>query len=271
MTIKEAEERLRTVGVPDPRDEARRIFSLIGGTPHHRLLSPLFETSDARVIRAIEKRCERIPLAYIIGEVDFYRERYRITPDCLIPRPDTEILVERAISLLPEGARFLDLCTGSGCVALSVLRNTKNTRAVAVDISGGALATAKENAVRLGLSDRIEFINCDVLKEEIEGDFFAVLSNPPYVSESAYASLEEEIYREPKIAFLGGEDGADFYRALTPLYREICERGGFIAYEIGYDQGEVLKKIAKENSLHCEITPDLSGNDRVAILSALKE
>ena len=267
ITLKEAEERLRAAGVPDPRDEARRIFSLIGGIEHYRLLSPLTASEDEKVIEAINKRCERIPLAYIIGEVDFFREKYKVTPDCLIPRPDTEILVERAIELLPEGALFLDLCTGSGCVALSVLNNTKNTRAIAVDISEGALATAKENAEALGLSERIEFIKRDVLKERIDKEVFAVLSNPPYVSESAYASLEEEIYREPRIAFLGGEDGADFYRTLTPLYREVAERGGFIAYEIGYDQGEALREIAKDNSLKAEIVPDLSGNDRVAVIT----
>ena len=265
ITLKEAIEALGKSGVDSPEYDARELFRAFGNLSGE--IPTLLTSSDSEELAvALSRRMAREPLQYIIGNVGFYREEYKVTPDCLIPRPDTEILVERAIELLPEGALFLDLCTGSGCVALSVLNNTKNTRAVAVDISDGALATARENAESLGLSDRVEFIKADVLEEMIEGDFFAVLSNPPYVSESAYRELEEEIYREPKLAFVGGRDGVDFYEKLTPTYRSVTERGGFIAYEIGYDQGEALRDIANRNDIPCEIVPDLAGRDRVAIL-----
>lgn len=266
LTLKEASDILAKAGITDSREEARRIFSLVGGFPHYALLSPALETDNEAVINAITRRCSREPLAYIIGEVEFYRERYKVTPDCLIPRSDTEILVDTAVKNLPCGASFLDLCTGSGCVALSVLKNTEDTRCTAVDISPSGLELAKENAKRLGLSHRIDFVLADACERRIDGDFFAVLSNPPYVSSSAYRTLEREIYFEPPLAFLGGEDGGDFYRAITPLYKSVAERGGFIAFEIGFDQGRLVSEIALENALNARIIQDLSKNDRVALL-----
>jgi release factor glutamine methyltransferase len=104
------------------------------------------------------------------------------------------------------------------------------------------------------------------MKNEISGEFFAVLSNPPYVTSEAYASLEPEIYKEPTAAFVGGEDGADFYRTLTPIYKQNIKKNGFIAYEIGFDQAEIIKKIASDNAMSCEIIKDFSGNARVAVL-----
>ena len=125
---------------------------------------------------------------------------------------------------------------------------------------------AKENAERLSLGARCDFLLADATKPIDAGEVFAVISNPPYVSDSAYTELEKEIYFEPKNAFVGGADGADFYRKITPIYRNIIDKDGFIAYEIGYDQGEIIKKIAEENQMSIAIFPDLSGNDRVAIL-----
>ena len=266
MTLKEAEQILADNGIEDARHEARIIFAAVGGEPIYKLLSPSYECENEAVAEAVLRRAKREPLAYIIGWVDFYNERYKVTPDCLIPRPDTEVLVDFAVDNIPEGELFLDLCTGSGCVAISTLCNTKNTRCTAVDISEAALTVAKENAAFMEVSDRIDFIRADVTSAAVRDKVFAVLSNPPYVSESAYRTLEPEIFREPSIAFLGGEDGGDFYRILTPMYREVISDEGFIAYEIGYDQADLLKKIAMDNSMRCSILRDLSGNTRVAVL-----
>ena len=266
MTLKEAEKLLKDGGIEDARHEARIIFAAVGGEPIYKLLTPDYSSENKEVEEAVLRRAKREPLAYIIGWVDFYNERYKVTPDCLIPRPDTEILVDFAVDSIPEGESFIDLCTGSGCVAISTLANSKNTRAVAVDISEGALSVARENASFMEVSDRIEFIKADVTEAPICDKVFAVLSNPPYVSESAYKTLEPEIYREPKIAFLGGEDGGDFYRKLTPLYRDVIADEGFIAYEIGYDQADLLACIAEENNMRISILRDLSGNTRVAVL-----
>jgi release factor glutamine methyltransferase len=269
MTLKEATARLTAAGIDDGRAEARRIFRHFGGFADYELLSPTLECNSEALYKAIERREKREPLQYIIGEVDFYRESYKVTPDCLIPRSDTEILVDYAVKNLPEGAKILDLCTGSGCVGLSVINNLKGATAVLADISEKALEVARENAARLGLSDRVTFISCDATQSQIDGEFDALLSNPPYVSDGAYCELEAEIYFEPRLAFVGGIDGGDLYRAITPLYKKIAEEG-FIAYEIGYDQANLITKIAEKSNLSAEIISDLSGNARVAVLRAVK-
>ena len=269
MTLAEATALLKAAGVDSPAHDAREIFHHFAKIPREELLFPGARAEDALVLPALTRRASREPLQYLIGEVGFYRETYRVTPDCLIPREDTELLVDTAVRLLPRGARFLDLCTGSGCVALSVLKHTDRTSALAVDLSEGALAVAKENAGRLSLSDRVEFLRADATKPCLPEDerFFAILSNPPYVSERAYRALAPELYHEPKEAFLGGEDGGDFYRALIPLYQDRLDRGGFFAFEIGYDQEALLTSLAGENGFCCEIRRDLSGNPRVALLT----
>lgn len=267
MTLKEATRLLEEAGIENARGEARTLFRHYVGFADYELLSPTLECDSDELRRALLRRKSREPIQYIIGEVDFYRERYKVTPDCLIPRQDTEILVDYAVKNLGYGARILDLCTGSGCVGLSIINNLEGAVCTLVDISESALSVARENAERLGLSGRVTFLLFDAASTRAEGAFDAVVSNPPYVTDKAYTELDREIYFEPRIAFVGGEDGADFYRSITPLYKDIAN-GGFIAYEIGYDQGELLKRIAEENGLCCEIIPDLSGNDRVAVLKS---
>ena len=271
MTINEAIDILTKAGIDTPGHDAEELFCHFGGYSKSTLyMMHGIESDDPRLIEAIERRAKREPLQYIIGKAHFYRECYKVTKDCLIPRFDTEILVDYAVKNLPDGSSFMDLCTGSGCIAISVLCNTKNTTAIAVDIDGGALALAEENAHENGVADRIHLRRADLMNEAVDEEVFAVLSNPPYVSEDAYKGLEGEIFHEPPHAFLGGEDGGDFYRALTPIYKEKINDDGFIAYEIGYDQAELIRRIAEENGMSCEIIKDLSGNDRVAVLKFSK-
>ena len=266
MTLGETIKILSDAGVDNPRYDARELFHRIGKMPISELISPLAECDSPELISAIERRKKREPLQYIIGEVDFYREVYKVTKDCLIPRQDTEILVDFAVKNIPAGKRFLDLCTGSGCIAISTLKNTKETHAAALDISESALLLAKHNAEKNGVSERIDFICADATENALDGEFFAILSNPPYVSESAYMSLEPEIYFEPKIAFVGGESGLDFYEKILSIYNDKISRGGFFAFEIGYDQGKALSELAALHGRECEIIKDYSGNDRVAVL-----
>ena len=178
----------------------------------------------------------------------------------------TEILVDYAVKHIPSGELFLDLCTGSGCVGISTLKNTDRTRAVLADVSIDALDVARENVRLNGVDARAELRRADVLCDRIADSCFAVLSNPPYVKRSVYEGLEAEIGFEPTMAFVGGEDGLDFYERLTPLYRDVIAEGGFIAYEIGFDQADALRRIAESAEMTCEIIKDLSGNDRVAVL-----
>lgn len=267
MRLSEATLRLNKAGIDDPRGEARRLFVELGGTPLADTVGADPCSDKPELIEAIKRREEREPLQYILGYADFYRERYKVSPDCLIPRQDTEVLVELATRLIPDSERFIDLCTGSGCIAISTLKNTTATTAVATDLSGAALSIARENAAANGVSSRLTLVEADVLEKKIEGDFFAVLSNPPYVTADAYKSLDAELYFEPKMALVGsGDDGADFYRRITELYSGAIKDGGFIAFEIGFDQAKPLLEIARDFGMRCEIIKDLSGNDRVALL-----
>ena len=269
MRLSEAVKLLRDAGVSEPRVEARLIFTRIGKIPAYMTVGGDVEIVSPEVDDAVKRRCRREPLGYVMGEVDFYNESYKVTADTLIPRPDTEILVEYAVANIKKGGRFADLCTGSGCVAISVLKNTSGTTAVATDISRPALNIAKENSVRNGVEERIEFIEADVLSDpdkSVFGGIDALLSNPPYVTNEEYVSLEKEIYFEPKSAFVGGEDGGDFYRAITAKYKDLIAPDGFIAYEIGYGQAELLRQIANAEGMDSEIIYDLGGNPRVAVL-----
>ena len=266
MTFKECIDALRAAGIETAEHEARELFTRFADFPRGGVILNTDASASEELSSAVERRCSREPLQYIVGEVGFYRELYSVSPDCLIPRADTETLVDFAVKALKEGARFLDVCTGSGCIAVSTLKNTRATTAVAVDISYGALDIASKNAAKNGVGDRIEFLRMDALSGAPDGKFDAVLSNPPYVSQSEYEALAPELYFEPKLALLGGEDGADFYRYMIPAYKKCLTDGGFMAFEIGSSQGALLTTLAAENGMLIEIIKDLSGNDRVAVL-----
>jgi release factor glutamine methyltransferase len=203
------------------------------------------------------------PFAYVIGEWYFYDETYKVSPDCLIPRPETEHLVEWLIKNLPINGTFADLCTGSGCIAISTLTHRKDLTAVAVDISEKALEIAKDNAQSIGVCDRISFVNGDILKAFPleESKFDAIVSNPPYIQTDVIETLSVQVKNEPRIALDGGNDGLDFYRVIFGEYVSNVKPGGVIICEIGYDQGEALKTL-----FGCEIMKDYSGNDRIALL-----
>ncbi len=272
MTLREAAALLGKAGISDALMEARLLFSRVGGIPEAALYGSDPFLEDEKILPFVRRRASHEPMAYILGERGFYRETYFVNRDVLIPREDTEILVDFAVKNLPEGARFADLCTGSGCIALSVLNNTKDTAALAVDLSTGALAVAKENARRLGLSGRVELLEADVLSGgfpsalSARGPFRAVLSNPPYIPIDVYRTLAPEIFYEPEAAFVGADGGMAFYRILLPHLLSVIEREGFVAFEIGYDQEERMRTLAEGNHADIEILRDLSGHARVAVL-----
>ena len=264
MKYSEAVKTLKSAGIENPRHEARLIFEDLCGVEKNALFSsdPESQAADGAVLR----RANGEPLQYIIGKTTFFNEEYFVSPDCLIPRSDTEILVELAIKNLKDGDRFIDLCTGSGCIAVSTLKNTKSTSALALDISEGALKIAKRNAEHNGVTKRLDFVLADAFEYTPCEVFDAVLSNPPYIERSVYQTLKREIFHEPKIALLAEELGLAFYKRLIPLYKSRVKRGGFMAFEIGYDQGNALIEIAKENGLCAKIIKDYGGNDRVAFI-----
>ena len=270
MTLKEATDLLREAGIDSPEYDARQLFLTFSGLNFTEIT--LHASADAPALTdAIKRRAAREPLQYIVGSVGFYREEYAVTPDCLIPRSDTEILVDYAVKHIPRGERFADLCAGSGCIGISTLANTKDTTCLSVDISEAALALTERNAALNGVKDRLAIRNSDLLAESLDlgENFFAVLSNPPYIPEEVYEGLEKEIFHEPKIAFVGADDGMEFYKRITPLALAHLKEGGFIAFEIGHDQAEKIRAVAAENACTCEIIKDYSGNDRVAVLKRI--
>ena len=233
--------------------------------------SPDTEYASEALDAAIARRCAREPLQYILGEWDFFRQTYTVTPDCLIPRSDTEVLVESAIRRLPKGAHFADLCTGRGCIAISTLAERPDTTAVAVDKFPNTLAIAEQNAVRNGVRDRFEPICSDVLSPDFHLDdasFDAILCNPPYIRTEVLDTLSPEVHAEPRAALDGGEDGLIFYRTILATQQRALKPAGFILFEIGYDQGEALQALGREYGFsETRILRDLAKNDRVAVLT----
>jgi release factor glutamine methyltransferase len=267
MTLNDAIKILSDAGVESPAHDARELFIYALSLDRSSIIDKSLDYPNPKLSELIGRRALREPLQYILGETGFFHEVYKVSPSVLIPRSDTEILVDFAVKNIPCGETFLDLCTGSGCIAISTLKNTENTTAVAVDISEDALTIASENAECIGVSDRLSLLRLDVLTETIpDSEVYAVLSNPPYVTEQAYRSLSCEVQSEPQLALVGGEDGMIFYKRILPMAIEVIKPGGFIAFEIGYDQGGKITSLAKEHGLSCEIIKDYSALDRVAVI-----
>ncbi len=271
MTYNEICLALADAGIENDRGEAAMLICRFCNKTKADLLLCRDEDYESQELEdAVIKRCSHYPLQYILGYWDFCHETYRITKDTLIPRPDTECLVEQAVRLLPENARFIDLCTGSGCVAISTLASRPDCRAVATDLFEDTLAIARENAETNGVGDRIGFACQDVLCPDFMdklGNFDFILSNPPYIATDKLALLEEELTYEPIAALDGGADGLDFYRTIVGGYGKYLRQGGGMLFEIGYDQAKSLQEIADNNGYTCQIFKDYGGNDRVAFLS----
>lgn len=226
--------------------------------------------SGEALATATKKRCQHYPLQYLLGEWCFYRETYEVSEHCLIPRSDTEILVEEAIKQLPPKASFLDLCTGSGCVAISTLANRPDTCATAIDLFEQTLDIAARNAARNGVEDRLSLCRATVLQAPPEvlprGGFDALLSNPPYIQNSVVPTLQREVAFEPAAALCGGEDGLDFYRAILEKWTCLLKPNAPLFFEIGYDQAAAIGALAESHGYSCTVKKDFSKNDRVAIL-----
>ena len=270
MTYYEICARLEAAGIEDAATDAALLMAHFGGISAATLPFRRDENvDDARLVRAVERREQHYPLQYLIGEWDFCGQRYEVNEHTLIPRADTECLVEEACRLLPRGARFADLCTGSGCIAVSTLCMRRDTRALAVELFPDTLAVAERNAVRNGVRERVDFLQADVLEPlpVEEGSLDAILSNPPYIRTEVVATLAPELAYEPSAALDGGGDGLDFYRAILRLHVALLKPQGMIFFEIGYDQGEDLRFLAREHGFDCRIIRDLGGCDRVAVLT----
>ena len=216
----------------------------------------------------LERRYRGEPIQYLLGEAEFYGLRFRVTPDVLIPRPETEHLVEQAITLAAEFAepRIVDVGAGSGAIAVALSVSLVNARITSIDVSPDALAIARENAVRNRVTERIRFLGGDLLESVAGEQFDLVVSNPPYVPKADRASLSVEVPEyEPAQALFAGEDGLDVYRRLIPAAHAVLAPDGYILLEIGYGQPEGVRALLAGSGFEAiHFVPDLQGIPRVA-------
>ncbi len=261
---------LERAGIAEAKLDARLLLEYVCGTDHSFLIThpekELTEDEDGAFNSLLERRQEREPLAYILGTWDFMGLSFKVSGDVLIPEQDSEFLVEEALRHCEDGFKVLDLCTGSGCIGLSILKFTNDTRAVCTDISKKALLIAKENADRLGLSDRAEFIQTDLFPEKMDEKADIIVSNPPYIRTDVIESLAPEVRDfEPRLALDGDADGLTFYRRIISKAPDYLFSSGYLVMEIGYDQAEAVTELMKADGRYheIEVVKDFSGNDRV--------
>ena len=264
-------EALSRAGIEEPAFEASLLLERIAGVSYATLMTERDRTYDLPALEeALSRRLAREPLQYILGEWEFYGCPFTVNEHCLIPRPDTEILVEAAIKRLPNNAHFADLCTGSGCIAVATLVHRPDTTAHALELYPETLALATQNAARNGVSHRFTPVCADLLNDgttalSTGAPLDAILSNPPYIPTAAIDDLSPEVHKEPFAALDGGEDGLVFYRVILRDYASLVKPGGLILLEMGYDQAEDLRRLTAEllPGASVEILRDLGGNDRV--------
>lgn len=214
----------------------------------------------------VARRETHEPMQYILNNAEFMGMDFYVDENVLIPRADTEILVEIIIDFIGDkNFDFLEIGTGSGCIPISILANCKNSTATAVDISKKALDVARKNAEINNVSSRITFVNEDILKFFPNHKVDCIISNPPYIERDVIPSLMKGVREfEPEIALDGGVDGLDFYRRIADKGYEILNKGGLIAFEIGYNQGTSVREILiNKGYTNVKVTKDLAQNDRV--------
>ena len=275
MTYNDIAIALANADIENNRAEAAMLVCHFCGINKAELLMRHDEEFDSPELeRAVSQRLSHYPLQYILGYWDFCHETYKVTEDTLIPRQDTEKLVELAVRVLPKNTRFADLCTGSGCIAISTLAARRDCTGVAVDLFPKTLEIARENAESNEVGDRLGFLRADVLDPsfmESLGKFDAILSNPPYIESEKLSLLDEELSFEPSAALDGGNDGLDFYRVIIKEYGSYLNENGIMLLEIGHDQARAVSAIAQSCGYRCEVYKDYTGNDRVAYLTRAKK
>ena len=258
---------LKSAGMKEPESDAWILFEEAFSMDRTAYLMRASEAADPDGVlkyrEFIGKRCEHIPVQYITGKAYFMGLEFHVTPDVLIPRFDTEVLTEHALKLINSKSHVLDICTGSGCIAVAVSVLGKPESVTASDISPAALRIASENAEQNGAGD-IKFVESD-LYDNIEGNFDIILSNPPYIASSVIESLDSEVKdHEPRLALDGSCDGLLFYRRLISGAGKHLVPDGFIMMETGYDQGKAVADMLYENKFaDIKVIKDLAGLDRV--------
>lgn len=266
--MQEGEKILQEAGIVDAKNDAWLLLAMVCKVDHtyyymHMEEELMSEQQDEyRVV--IRKRAEHVPLQYITGEQEFMGLPFKVNSNVLIPRQDTETLVEEALKVIRPGMKVLDMCTGSGCILISILKNVLNVEGVGCDISKQALIVAKENAK---LNNVVATFERSDLFDHVTETFDVIVSNPPYIRTEEIATLMPEVCQfEPVGALDGKEDGLFFYRKMIAESSKYLNANGVILFEIGYDQGQDVSLMLKEAGYQdVQIVKDLAQNDRVVI------
>lgn len=272
MTFREAiekgEKSLKYVGIMDAKTDAWLLLTMackIDHTYYYMHMDEDMTQEQAHEFASlIDKRCERIPLQYITGEQIFMGLPFTVNSNVLIPRQDTETLVEEALKIVKPEMKILDMCTGSGCVLISILKNVVNVEGYGYDISKQAIIVAKENAKKNGVTATFEHSD---LFENVSEKFDIIVSNPPYIRTDELHTLMPEVAEfEPRIALDGKEDGLYYYRKMIAECTDYLKLGGYLLFEIGHDQGRAVSDMMTYARFEkVNVVKDLAGNDRVVI------
>ena len=284
ILIKEGEYRLAKAFVMDPKIDAEELYSFLTGVDRVAIFmnaeKEVDEETEKKYFELIAKRASRIPLQHITGHQSFMGYDFKVSPDVLIPRQDTETLVTEAARVIQTTARpkpgfferlkghkewsVLDLCCGSGCVGISLAKICSNIQVTASDISDGAIRIAKENAEQLRA--KVDFLQGNMFEPHKGIKYDMIVCNPPYIRSAIIQILQEEVKdHEPRGALDGGRDGLNFYKTIVKEAPEYLKKDGFLLLEIGHDQGEVLRKMLKDSGAFtpAEVIRDLPGKERV--------
>lgn len=277
MTIKEALDKgsiiLKMKNIDTPKLKSRITLQYILNKQRQFLIAnddvKLTSIQEKKYLEAIGQISKGIPIEHVTHLKEFMKMNFFVNEDVLIPRQDTEILVEEAIKIANKinAKKILDLCTGSGAIAVSIAKYIKDAEVIAVDISKDALRVAKKNARNNEVEDKITFVESDLFKSIGNTKFDMIISNPPYIKKDIIKTLSKEVQKEPVIALDGGYDGLDFYRKIIKESYKFLKYRGYLCLEIGYDQkDEVINLIEKEeNYINTYSKKDLYDNDRIIV------
>ena len=277
MTYRECYEQgcrtLQAAGIEEATLDARLLLEAVCGTDRNDLLvhgeQPVAPEAEEKYLNWIRQRAEHIPLQQLTGEQDFMGLTFSVNEHVLIPRQDTEILVEEVLKELHDGMRILDMCTGSGCILLSLLHYSNDCEGLGVDLSAEALEVAGRNVLKVLTPEKAEhahFLQSDLF-EKVEGKFEIIVSNPPYIASAEVEKLMPEVRdHEPRMALDGTEDGLYFYRCIIEEAGRHLVSSGMLFFEIGYDQGQAVSELMRtEGYREVQVVQDYAGLDRVVL------
>ena len=277
MTIKEALSKgmiiLKNNNVESPKLKARLLLQYILKQTRQYIIvydnKDISKKEQFEYFINIEKLTKGVPLQHITHLQEFMKMDFFVDENVLIPRPDTEILVEETIKIAQrmKAPKILDLCTGSGAIAISIAKNVSNAEIYAVDISEKALKVARKNAERLEVVKKVKFIKSNLFNEIGKKKFDIIVTNPPYIKKEDIQYLSDEVQNEPLLALDGGLDGLDFYRKILNQAIDYMKFDGYICMEIGYNQKEEVLELIKQNNQYTDTysKKDLHGNDRIIV------